>query len=375
MAGLGKPRGKAGKWRIWYVDETGRTKWETAFTDKKASMDLANRLEQEARLEREGLVEPGARRRRQYSAVTLAAHVEAWRDDLIARGRPARYAKWRSGAVSRVFALAGQKTIDGYSPEAIARAADGLKAEGLSACSVNFHLGSVRSFYLWLQDTGRIREQPIGIRRMPRRNVEADRRRVRRALTRDEFARLVAAAEAGGASIKWMQPSGPQAMNVPGPDRAFLYRLAVGTGFRANELRSLRPSSFRLDGDQPAIHLAAKNAKNGKAVEQPISRDLAARCRDWLASGRPLPRVPVHTARMLAHDLEAAGIAEKTEAGVVDFHSLRATYITWLAESGVDVATLRELARHHDVNLTIGIYTHVRGETKRRAVEAGGENS
>jgi hypothetical protein len=42
---------------------------------------------------------------------------------------------------------------------------------------------------------------------------------------------------------------------------------------------------------------------------------------------------------------------------VVDFHALRATYITLLVKSGASVKVVQELARHSDPKLTLNIYT------------------
>jgi integrase len=48
---------------------------------------------------------------------------------------------------------------------------------------------------------------------------------------------------------------------MTGPDRAMLYRVAVGTGFRANELRSLTPESFDLDANPPKVTVEAAYSK------------------------------------------------------------------------------------------------------------------
>lgn len=44
--------------------------------------------------------------------------------------------------------------------------------------------------------------------------------------------------------------------------RAMLYLLAVETGLRQNELRSLTRSSFALDADEPTVTIQAAYAKN-----------------------------------------------------------------------------------------------------------------
>jgi len=43
---------------------------------------------------------------------------------------------------------------------------------------------------------------------------------------------------------------------------------------------------------------------------------------------------------------------------VVDFHSLRHSYITLLERSGAGVKLAQELARHSDIRLTMNVYTH-----------------
>ena len=71
-------------------------------------------------------------------------------------------------------------------------------------------------------------------------NVRLDRRHDRRALSNDELVRLLDVAR-----------EGPTRYRMTGPDRARLYQLAVETGLRANELRSLTWDSFDLAGTPP----------------------------------------------------------------------------------------------------------------------------
>lgn len=70
----------------------------------------------------------------------------------------------------------------------------------------------------------------------------------------------------------------------------------------------------------------------------------------------------VRSAEMLQIDLEAAGIPYVVEGPdgplYADFHALRHTYITQLAMSGMPVKQAQALARHSNVNLTIGRYAH-----------------
>ena len=116
-----------------------------------------------------------------------------------------------------------------------------------------------------------------------------------------------------------------------------LYALALGTGFRAKELRTLTPERFNLDSDTPTVVGKSCYTKNGKEAVQPIAVALAARLRPWLA-GKPAGRsvfegMTKETAVMLRVDLEAAGIPYETDSGVADFHSLRGDFISYLVSS------------------------------------------
>ena len=62
------------------------------------------------------------------------------------------------------------------------------------------------------------------------------------------------------------------------------------------------------------------------------------------------------TAETLRFDLKAAGIPYETDSGVVDFHSLRGDFISYLLSSGARVKVCQTLARHSTAAMTIGIY-------------------
>ncbi len=51
-----------------------------------------------------------------------------------------------------------------------------------------------------------------------------------------------------------------------------------------------------------------------------------------------------------------------------DFHSNRHTFITNLSLAGVSPRDAQELARHSDIRLTMGVYTHIGIEDKARAI-------
>jgi hypothetical protein len=171
----------------------------------------------------------------------------------------------------------------------------------------------------------------------------------------------------------------------PLTERTMLYRLAVETGLRAGELRSLTRSSFVLDGEEPSVTIAAAYAKNRREDTLPLRPALAVMLAKHLEHKMPPAQalnVPPreHVAKVLRADLEPARQAwlrdaqtpqesterEKTgfclyrdDAGrVADFHALRHTFISNLAAGGVHPKTAQQLARHSTITLTMDRYSH-----------------
>ncbi len=87
--------------------------------------------------------------------------------------------------------------------------------------------------------------------------------------------------------------------------------MAAGTGFRANELRSLTPESFDLAADPPTVTVEAAYSKRRRDDIQPIRPDLAAALRSWIAGkapGRPVfGNLTKHTVKLIRHDWRPPG--------------------------------------------------------------------
>ena len=74
-------------------------------------------------------------------------------------------------------------------------------------------------------------------------------------------------------------------------------------------------------------------------------------------------------ANMLRVDLKTAGIPYCDEAGrVVDFHALRHTHISMLAQAGVSPKVIQALARHSTITLTMDRYAHAEILNQRNAL-------
>lgn len=372
MPGVSK-RSKAGKYRYWFTDEHGKRKFGTGFTDKARTLKLAEELELQSRREREGLVDTGHRLRQAAATKPLSDHIEAYRQELLAKGGTARHAKHIAGAVRRLLDSASIHSVADLSPERVQSALGRMTAAGKSPRTRNHALNALKAFARWLEDNNRIKDVPRGLLKIEIANEKIDRRRERRAASMEEIERLFAAAESGpDRHIYGRTRSKHSKIVISGPHRATLYRLALGTGFRANELRSLRPEWFRLEGDEPGIFIPPEHTKNKKGAVQPITKELAAGLKAFVAQGepgKPLLTVPDRTAAMLRADLEAAGIPYEVKGRVLDFHALRGSYITALVKRGVNVKIVQKLARHSTITLTLDLYTHLDDGDLRRAIE------
>ena len=228
---------------------------------------------------------------------------------------------------------------------------DRKNKRGISAQTFNFYLQSIKQFCRWMIKDRRASESPVA--HLEGLNVKTDRRRDRRALSVEELRKLLATTR-----------SGPKRKNMTGPERAMLYRLAVETGLRAGELRSLTRSSFDLDGNPPTVTVAAAYSKRRREDTLPLRPELAKELQQFLAHVAPVTLVfkmpdRKQTPEMFRADIEAAGIAYRDDAGrVSDFHSLRHTFITNLAAGGVHPKIAQALARHSTITLTMDRYTH-----------------
>ena len=185
----------------------------------------------------------------------------------------------------------------------------------------------------------------------------------RRALETDEIRRLLEATE-----------SSPVRFNMTGHQRAMLYRLAIETGLRANELRSLTASSF--DFSECTVTIKAEHSKNRQESILPLRKETAAIMQNFLLGKLPTAQVfsmpsKYNMADMLRADCEAAGIDSADRGqGKVDFHSLRHTTGSLLAASGVHPKVAQVIMRHSDINLTMSRYTHTLRGQESEAVES-----
>ena len=290
----------------------------------------------------------------------LSEHVKEFKHYLEAKGNTPRHCKQQHNRVKRIIDECGfhlPRDLDGgkiqtWLHDEVERGTFGVKTR-------NHYLTAMKTFCRWLVRERRLAEDPT--RFLSRRNAAPDVRHERRALSADECEKLLSAAREGKTHH-----------GLSGPDRALCYRLALETGLRYSELRSLTVGDLNLQGNPPTVTVQACYSKSGREDTLPLRQQTAAKLRQRYR--RCLPGVKLFSlwggkgAPMIRKDLDAAGIPYRQNGRVADFHSLRHTFITRLAESGVHPKTAQALARHSTITLTLDHYTHSVLEGQAEAV-------
>lgn len=348
-----KRRVRSRKWYVRYRLPDGRTREVPGYTDKSATMALAVQLEKNAVREAAGLATPVDR----YLADPVEKHLRQFVADLETRGRTADHIKKTASRIRAVLEACGSKRLAEIEPARVQSVLAEFRRGGMATETSNHHLQAVKSFTRWLWRQGRLTADPLaGLRKQ---NADPDRHVVRRAMTAEELARVVQAAEVSRKVFR----------GLSGADRAALYMLAAGSGLRAHELATLTQAHLLLDAQPPRLVVEAAYAKNRRQDVLPLPAQVAEYLRTYLASRPTLPTDPAtrplwpgtwyeKAAKMLRLDLEPAGIPYVDASGrVADFHSLRSVYATLLARQGVNLQTAQALLRHSDPKLTARTYT------------------
>ena len=395
---------KTRNWYLEFSDHLGTVRRLPAFTDKRQSEDLGRQIERliacrstnarpdlatskwiEAmppklrdRLAAIGLLDAA----HVASYRGLSEHLKEYRQTLEAQGCDPKYIRQAIAQIERVTGECGFVFWGDVDALKVERFLLGLR-EGKNAIghrTFNDYITAVKAFAAWAVQKGRISSSPLATLS----RVTITDATERRALDVDEVRWLLATTETAA-----------ERHGMSGAERALCYRLAIETGLRANELRSLTRASFLLAGDTPTVTVEKGSTKNRQGAMIDLSTSLAKPLADHLEAKMPGAaafNVPDsdETAAMLRDDLADARTAwlatlpagEQREAGerssfladvdaagrVVVFHSLRHTRGVWLAQQGASFKELQELMRLSDAQL-VARYTKSFRMTGRRLVD------
>lgn len=219
-----------------------------------------------------------------------------------------------------------------------------LETRGQARSTIARKATSVRALFGHCVDRGLLPTSPVeGLR------VSSGRRRLPRALSHDDVARLL---------------DSPDLSTPAGVRDLALMELLYGTGIRIAEACGLTVALWRQAGS--TLRVWGKGRKErlvplGAAAREAVDR-FVEEARPALATrsgpaasdalflnrrGRPL--TPRDARRILARHAPRAGVSP---------HSLRHTYATHILEAGADLRAIQELLGHADL-VTTQVYTHI----------------
>ena len=371
------------------ADASGKVRPVALCDDADTAESMLAEMKQRAKRIARGDIDPFEDHRKQ----PLTSHLDDFEAALLAKEATAKQAQQVASRCRKIIDGCRFKMLADLSPSAVAGYLRERRQAGLSIQTSNHYLAGIKSFTNWLVKDRRIPTNPLT--HLAKLNAKVDIRHERRALTTDELARLIQAAEQSKKTYR----------ELDGTTRAMLYRLAAMTGLRASELSSLTPASFDLAADTPTVTLEAGYSKHRREDVLPLHPDLVARLRQWFADRdrqadderaflafdraadakpeRLFPGSwPEKAAKIFRADLHFARVAWRNEvksnaaewkqrsastflspvddAGrVADFHGLRHTFVSNLVTGGVHPKVAQQLARHSSIALTMDRYTHL----------------
>ncbi|GAA4470059.1 hypothetical protein GCM10023156_62980 [Novipirellula rosea] len=361
----GRDKGKRGAaWHFEFIDEKGKPRMRKGFTDKGLTQQLANKVEAEAKLRRDGLIDLEQEGINQRKRSLIEQHLLAFENGQKSKKNTEKHVNLTMTRVRFIvngceWTVLGDMLADDVEDFMTEHQED----KDISNRTYNHYLQAIDSFGNWLAHPKRRIIQTNPFAGIPRRNAEIDIRHQRRALTAEEFTRVLAAARNSGISVQCYS----------GEVRARIYTLSYMTGLRKGEIASLTKGSFNLQAAQPIVTVEAGASKHRRKDVLPLHPQLVTELKDWLSELGPkdalFPKLGKRKGwKLIRKDLELAGIPYRTAEGVADFHAAgRHTHITELLRNGATLPEACQLARHSDVRMTMK-YAHIGIDDQAKAL-------
>lgn len=330
--------GRKGLYLEWWDAAQRRTRRKRWRGTKAEGRRAARELETQADRQAIGLGAPLT------NHVEISTLITAWHAHLSGHTRPRTWETYASGLRTVLNWLEPRRhprlvsdlrldDVNGFKVEAL--------AAGAADRTIAMRVGAVVQMLRWAEAEERIAANPLRGWKRPRGGKATQ----RTPLTQWEIAKL---------------------LTVSPPEMADVWRVFLGTGLRAGELTQLEWRD--LDFEQRRLRVRGETSKSRRGRSLPLSATVAAvlqRLRLGVA-GRPSRE----TARRLVFVnggggpwgdnlrkrlkpiVRAAGLRDD-----IDLHTLRHTFASHLAATGVDFRTLQELLGHSTASAT-EVYLH-----------------
>lgn len=288
---------------------------------------------------------------------TLSMHIEDYIETLKTKSKP-HYCRITQTRLEKIMQECRFNFFRDITKSAVEVYIGKLKKE-LSSCTANHYVGALKSFLNWAVDDGRLMRNIISNLEKPARQSEE-----KGILEPQQFIDLIRKTFEKNVLIQ----------NISGQERSILYITAGTTGFRKSELLSLVWND--IDFENSFIRARGAITKNAKEALQPLppmAVKMLSAYKAFLGADNKAKVFSftkrVNTADLIRADLEAADLPLYDKDGnEILFHSLRNSYISFLANSQTPAKVVQELARHSDPKLTFNTYARVLNESKQEAV-------
>ena len=377
----------------------------TGCRDEQAARSVLADLERRAELVKSGVMTASEDAAADHLRTPLQDHLDAYAEHMRGRGLSATHREYTKKHLERIKAECGYVCLKDFAHESFERWLVKLVDDGAGARTRNCYRDDLVTFCNWCISTNRLISNPF--EQITKANVEADRKRIRRAMAEAELVQLLGVARRRpqleaqtvrkgnrkGETYAELRSETKANLERLGRERALIYKTLILTGLRKGELASLTVGQLHLDADLPYFDLNAADEKNRQGSSIMLRDDLANDLRRWLADelerlqheargqGRPIPaRLPMNTPlftvptgllRILNRDLKAAGIPKVDERGrTLDVHALRTTFGTLLSKGGVAPRTAQAAMRHASLDMTMQVYTDPKLLDVRGALDA-----
>jgi len=354
-----------GPWIASWFDHDGRRRERSTRTTDRATAEriLAKRAA-DAALRREGVVDASRDRFAAEARRPIGEHAEAYAAACERVGQAPRHVFQKRRHLIRLIEGQRLARLSDLTADALERHLATMKADGRSARTVNYARATGVAFMAWLVKTAKAETNPLRV--VPKLDESRDRRRVRRPLTDDELARLIAVAREHGREAWYL------AAALAGLRKGDLQRLTWADVDFAEGTLTIRGGKAKRVDVLPMHPQLAEALRERKAARMAVGTARVfpetvtdrTRQRDFLRAGLAREEAvtdaaggPVLIGKGERRRPKTRIVCEDAEGRVIDLHALRTTLGTQLARAGVAPQIAQRVMRHGDYRTTLAHYT------------------